>query len=221
MRAHARLLPNLIFSWIFHPPVAIAMLLAIATVLPTYAADKASIEIVHGEPNPYDQSPFAVPEAYAEHMTDYRKKWDHVSPINYSALHWNHFVSIFMNHSDEIYKHNYIEFLKLEEMLEEDEEYDPEFKLYPEGVIFIKEHFLSENGSPGKPTILSIMIKREPGYDPKYNDWEYVHASETGQVIISGNSSSPAIMQMCLECHANMADRDYIFSLSHKHDITE
>ncbi len=168
-----------------------------------------------GEGNPYSQNPFTIPEAlsqYSGYRTDFKK----VSAIDFSALHWNHFVSIFTNTGKKVYRSNFLEYLNVIEAEEEDEDYEPQYQQYPEGTVLFKEHFISENGSPGAPTQLSIMIKHPKGYDEKGGNWEYVQLTKDGQIVVRGSSKDQVVDQMCAQCHMNVADKDYIFALNYK-----
>ncbi len=185
--------------------------------LMTYAiVALGEFNIPKGEDNPYAVNVFKSPQGYEEKIDNYRKTWQRVSAIDFSALHWNHYVSIFMNQDVDVYRNNFKEYLMVEEMEEEDEEYEPDYQHYQAGTMFIKEHYIATEGRPGDPSQLSIMIKRDPGYDPEFGDWEYIQSDEKGSVLMSGNSHDAAIKKACLDCHANMAERDFIFALNYK-----
>lgn len=199
------------------------VLLSIIAIPSGYTQDAKAIalpEIPKGEANPYLQSPFTVPSQLQ--MANYRKMYRKVSAIDFSALHWNHFVSIFVTQGGaKPYRKNFLEYLTVIEMEEEDEEYDPTFMHYPVGTIFVKEHFISKDGKPGPATQLSIMKKHEPGYDKAGGDWEYIQLTADGNVVVQGHSQDPVVDSMCAQCHSNIADRDYIFSLNYKDTSTD
>jgi len=135
-------------------------------------------------------------------------------------LHWNNYVVIYVNKGAEIYRTNYLEYLRLyrNEDDEDEDEYDEDegesilFKNYELDTVFIKENYSSVNNMPNTPLSLTIMIKRESGYDPKGGDWEYIQLATTGEQIMQGNTTNPVINQECAKCHSNMRERDYIFS---------
>ena len=87
-----------------------------------------------------------------------------------------------------------------------------EFELFVPGTVLLKEHYKSENGQPGAPETITLMIKREKGYDPKAGDWEYSQFETNGKMLMEGNSQRSKIFQNCTECHANIKERDYIFT---------
>lgn len=89
---------------------------------------------------------------------------------------------------------------------------NPEFELFAPGTVLLKEHYKSENGQPGAPETITLMIKREKGYDPKAGDWEYSQFEPNGKMLMEGNSQRSKIFQNCTECHANIKERDYIFT---------
>lgn len=176
--------------------------------------------ITKGEANPYLQTPFTVPKNLS--ITDYRKSYRKVSAIDFSALHWNHFVSIFVTKDGaKPYRKNFLEYLTVIEMEEEDEEYEPTFLPYPVGTVFVKEHFISKDGQPGPATQLSVMKKHAPGYDAAGGNWEYIQLTAAGKIVVQGHSQDPVVDSMCAQCHSNIADRDYIFSLNYKDTSTD
>lgn len=197
------------------------LLFLATTLISTYTqADTPHPLIPRGESNPYLQSPFTVPKDLG--ITDYRKHLTKVSAIDFSALHWNHFVSIFVTPDGaKSYRKNFLEYLTVVEMEEEDEEYEPTFTPYPTGTIFVKEHFISKDGKPGQATQLSVMKKHPPGYDNEGGNWEYIQLTSNGKIIVQGHSKDPSINSMCAQCHKNIADRDYIFSLNYKDTSTD
>lgn len=56
------------------------------------------------------------------------------------------------------------------------------------------------------------MIKREPGYDPKFGDWEYFQSTPDGKLISRGNSQNEQIASTCVSCHSNITDQDFVFA---------
>ena len=92
------------------------------------------------------------------------------------------------------------------------EEPNTKFEQFVPGTVLLKEHYKNENGRPGAPETITLMIKREKGYDPKANDWEYSQFDPKGKMLMEGNSQRDKIFQSCTECHANIKERDYIFT---------
>lgn len=78
---------------------------------------------------------------------------------------------------------------------------DPRF---PVGSIIIKEKF-PKRDSP-EPVLLTVMKKREPGYDVARGDWEYM-------VLDGGMTSIGArgMLGTCQGCHLEKADQDFVF----------
>ena len=56
------------------------------------------------------------------------------------------------------------------------------------------------------------MIKRKPGYDPKFGDWEYFQSSPDGKIVAKGNSKDKLIKETCINCHSNINDQDFVFA---------
>lgn len=160
---------------------------------------------------------FKVVGEYAEIIAGYRSKWTRLTGFEFSGLHWGHFIVIYVDRNPETYLYNYTEYEKhyWDDEFDEFEESEdgPGFREYEVGTVFLKEHFVSENGKPGKSSFLALMTKEEPGYDDAFGNWKYAWLDgSNGSAIAIGNSSNETLMGNCIECHTNMADRDYIFS---------
>ncbi len=167
--------------------------------------------------NPFHVMPFALPKGSNQSYAGYRKNWSRLTGFEYSGLHWKQFVTIFVNKGADIYRENYLAYLSLyrdedDDDEDEDEETEQAFKAYPDGTIFLKENYLAKQGKPGEPSSLTLMIKRQAGYDQQGGNWEYLQSDVNGNIIMQGNSQDPDIKSACADCHLNMAERDYIFS---------
>lgn len=173
----------------------------------------------YDEVEPFTAQDFKLPLEYQGLIGDYNTGWTRLTGFEFSGLHWNHFVVIYVNKEPEVYAYNYQEYVKLYVEDDWDSEWGDEesveagFKQYSEGTVFLKEHYVSSSGRPSNGTMLVLMIKEKPGYDPEYGNWKYVWIDGiTGTLIDEGNSSNKNLYANCIECHANMADRDYVFS---------
>lgn len=163
--------------------------------------------------DPSQPSPFIIPEKYETVLKNYRSKWGHVVGLERSALHWNHGIAIFMNRGSDVYLKNYIGYLKtLEDDFEEEEDGDDLYSSYPEGTIVLKENYTLKNEIPHAPTTITMMIKREQGYDKKFGNWQYVQFTDKGAIVLDGNSSDVGVTTTCIDCHVNIKERDYLFS---------
>jgi len=166
--------------------------------------------------NPYSVYPFQVPEQYEELLKDYRTDWHRLTGFEHSGLHWQQFISIFINKDQQVYENNYKEYLRYyqdaDEYEDEDEIPEPKFMKYSEGTIVLKENYSSNAGVPDIALSVTMMIKREAGYDTQHGDWQYVQFSKGGTMIMSGKADDPVIKASCSSCHINIADRDYIFA---------
>jgi len=89
---------------------------------------------------------------------------------------------------------------------------------FPEGSVIVKEKIekpLSPDGyniGPAKsleglkPSLYTLMIKREPGYNPAVGDWEFAAASgKEGRIEASGK------LESCQACHLEKRDQDFVF----------
>jgi len=149
-------------------------------------------------------------------LGNYRASWTRLTGFEYSGLHWGQFVVIFANNGEDIYRNNYLAFLETyftEDDEDEDEgEHKNTFIAYKKGTVFVKENYLSDRGHPTLPISLTIMIKREKGYDVGFGDWEYVMSDKKGNIILRGNSGNKKVFETCAKCHQNMVERDYVFA---------
>lgn len=74
----------------------------------------------------------------------------------------------------------------------------------PVGAKIVKEKWWDEKAD--KPIAYAAMIKREPGYDPKHGDWEYLYATLGDDAKIERGR-----IKSCIDCHATAEKRDYVF----------
>ena len=77
---------------------------------------------------------------------------------------------------------------------------------FPEGSMVVKESYKDSSGKKGDLSNLTIMVKREMGYDPDNGDWEYIMTNPARDVQAQG------ALGMCINCHKAAADSDYIFT---------
>ncbi|HEY0075579.1 MAG TPA: cytochrome P460 family protein [Abditibacteriaceae bacterium] len=75
---------------------------------------------------------------------------------------------------------------------------------FSEGSVIVKEK-LSAPGST-KAELLTVMIKRRAGYDPKKGDWEYLVTDGAGKKVYERGK-----INNCQRCHVTQAANDYVF----------
>lgn len=89
---------------------------------------------------------------------------------------------------------------------------------FPEGSVIVKEKIekplspdgldigLPESLEGLKPSLYTLMIKREPGYNPAVGDWEFAVASgKEGRIEAGGK------LESCQACHLEKRDQDFVF----------
>jgi Cytochrome P460 len=89
---------------------------------------------------------------------------------------------------------------------------------FPEGSVIVKEKIEKPLDARGhnvghkeslehlKPSLYTLMIKREPGYNPAAGDWEFAAASgKEGRIEASGK------LESCQACHLQKRDQDFVF----------
>ena len=160
-------------------------------------------------------SPFHAPDKYAAAFADYRNGWTRLTGYEYSGLHWGQFISLYVNKDPDAYIRNYRKYMRWYVDADIDEASPAEarhFEPYAVGTIFLKENYRADSGVRSTPLTVTAMIKREPGYDPAIHDWEFVQFDTTGRILLSGNSRDATTQAVCIKCHGNISERDFIFS---------
>lgn len=74
---------------------------------------------------------------------------------------------------------------------------------FPQGSVIIKEKLPLSNSTT--PELLTVMVKREPGYNPESGDWEYMVFDGTGQTVQARGK-----LENCQSCHVMEKDTDYV-----------
>lgn len=74
---------------------------------------------------------------------------------------------------------------------------------FPQGSVIVKEKLPSKNSSA--PELLTVMTKREPGYDPQNGDWEYIALDGAGKSVQARGK-----LESCQACHMMVKATDYV-----------
>ena len=78
--------------------------------------------------------------------------------------------------------------------------------VFPEGSVIVKEKRLSSvRGNTALPELLTVMRKREAGYDPARGNWEYLVFDGAGQTLQASGK-----LENCQGCHMYYRATDYI-----------
>ena len=91
------------------------------------------------------------------------------------------------------------------------EEVQPHF---PVGSIIVKEKLPSKDSTT--PELLTVMIKREAGYDPSGGNWEYMALDGTGKTV-----QARGHLEKCQACHVMVKDTDYVSRIYLPQEIRE
>lgn len=75
---------------------------------------------------------------------------------------------------------------------------------FPAGSVIVKEKLLTKNGTA--PELLTVMVKREKGYNPGNGDWEYQVFNGQGT-----KRQGAGKLENCQSCHAINKQTDYVF----------
>jgi len=75
---------------------------------------------------------------------------------------------------------------------------------FPAGSVIVKEKLTDSQGT--SPELLTVMIKRSPGYNPAVGDWEFA--------VVDGKATSVQAegkLANCAQCHKSASGSDYVF----------
>jgi hypothetical protein len=74
---------------------------------------------------------------------------------------------------------------------------------FSQGSVIVKEKLPSKNSST--PELLTVMTKREPGYNPENGDWEYIALDGSGKSV-----QARGRLESCQGCHMMVKATDYV-----------
>ncbi len=75
---------------------------------------------------------------------------------------------------------------------------------FPAGSIIVREKLATPDATV--PERLVVMIKREPGFNPKANDWEFLAMDGAMSKIDRREKTGK-----CSDCHTQSKNTDYVF----------
>lgn len=78
--------------------------------------------------------------------------------------------------------------------------------VFPVGSILVREKLAQSNSD--KPQVLTVMIKRENGFNPKAGDWSFLTVDGAATKVKARKKGGD-----CLECHQSARARDFVFEL--------
>jgi hypothetical protein len=81
------------------------------------------------------------------------------------------------------------------------EEREPRF---PQGSVIVKEKLAAQDSL--EPELLTVMIKREKGFNPETGDWEFMVTNGAGT-----QSQARGKLSSCQSCHTSMNSTDFIY----------
>ena len=74
---------------------------------------------------------------------------------------------------------------------------------FPQGSLIVKEKLSSRESQA--PELLTVMLKREPGYDPRRGDWEYMMLDGSASKIVERGR-----LTSCSSCHVAYSATDFV-----------
>ena len=75
---------------------------------------------------------------------------------------------------------------------------------FPRGSIIVREKLTKADDA--QPQLLTVMIKRARGFNPKANDWEFLAVDGAMTKILERQKKGS-----CLDCHASEKARDVVY----------
>ena len=74
---------------------------------------------------------------------------------------------------------------------------------FPQGSVIVKEKLTTSKSTT--PELLTVMIKRDRGYNPESGDWEYMVVDGNGQSVQERGK-----LENCQSCHLMEQGTDYV-----------
>ena len=98
----------------------------------------------------------------------------------------------------------------------EDAMMNRKFPQFPEGTVIVKQKLgipvakgkstKTPKPTPGQqPELLTVMIKREAGYNPKNGDWEWMVTDGAGEKVAGSGQ-----LEACQNCHQPYSKTDFV-----------
>lgn len=75
---------------------------------------------------------------------------------------------------------------------------------FPQGSVIVKEKLPSKDSS--SPELLTVMIKREAGFNPENGDWEYMAVDGAVKTV-----QARGRLENCQACHTIVKDTDFVY----------
>ena len=79
-----------------------------------------------------------------------------------------------------------------------------EHPVYPVGAVIVREKLLTATSTT--PEVLAAMIKRDKGFNPAANDWEFLVLNSDATKVQKREKTGS-----CQQCHASERDKDFVF----------
>ena len=76
--------------------------------------------------------------------------------------------------------------------------------VFPQGSVIVKEKLTNKDSA--SPELLTVMIKREPGFNPENGDWEYMAVDGAGKQVLSRGK-----LEKCQACHTIANYTDFVY----------
>jgi len=156
------------------------------------------------QPSPRAAVTIDTPRAPAELIAGYRQ-WTRVNPKPQMVVAQNSALCAIpmavaapgSPHGPDKYITVYVNEIGRHAMMEEK---TPQF---PQGSVIVKEKLTTAKSAT--PEMLTVMVKREAGYNPDSGDWEYMVFDGSGKTVQARGK-----LENCQACHRMDQDTDYV-----------
>jgi hypothetical protein len=75
---------------------------------------------------------------------------------------------------------------------------------FPAGSIIVREKL--NRATDAQPQLLTVMIKRGRGFNPKANNWEFLAIDGTMTKVVERQKKGS-----CLDCHVSQEQHDFVY----------
>jgi hypothetical protein len=170
-------------------------------------ASQCACTSVQGDVMKLEKIKPATKEASGDELIRDYKRWTRVNPVPavFNALVSAACASVVTQSSME--QHNphrdkfitvYVNEIGRKSMMEE------KLPHFPQGSIIVKEKLTTKDST--SPELLTVMFKREPGFNPQSGDWEYMALDGAGKQV-----QARGRIEHCQGCHMMVDTTDFVY----------
>jgi hypothetical protein len=126
-----------------------------------------------------------------------------------SPTHWNQIIVTRLRDDGGAYAANFA----IAHDPEVEDELARRYRRYPVGAVVDKAHYAdlarARTGAP--PDFSTRMVRTASPHGIAADPWRYERIAADGRIELAGMADDAPVRQQCADCHANAANRDFIF----------